>query len=320
MLGPVMIHHRKTYVTYYTLASRVAAASPKLKDVKGIVTDGEEPLQNSFSHVFSNTQPLRDFRHFRQNMDNALNDLGISAKKDRTPFLNDVFGYVENEVYVKGLCDSDNEVEFRVMLDSFRPLWKDRETLLIEGTSKEQVYSLAVADKEHCLMEFFEKFGKNSVKTTNISTLANTGINRTASGKKGQHNKTRHCTRQGENPLHEEFPQVLDLSKRKLYTEVWQNDNPFDVVLISGNISKCASCGLSFPKSNRPIPYDIVLQHSERYEYPDKESPGHTKKSYKERNGYYHVDPECIKQRHPHFHNGLLRVDPEVKEKFISTI
>lgn len=59
----------------------------------------------------------------------------FSAKKDRTPFLNDVFGYLENEVYVKGLCDSDNEVEFRVMLDSFRPLWKDRETLLIEGTS-----------------------------------------------------------------------------------------------------------------------------------------------------------------------------------------
>ena len=164
-------------------------------------------------------------------------------------------------------------------------------------------------------MEFFEKFGKNSVKTTNISTLANTGINRTVSGKKGQHNKTRHRTRQGENPLREEFPQVLDLSKRKLYTEVWQNDNPFDVVLISGNISKCASCGLSFPKSNRPIPYDIVLRHSERYEYPDKESPGHTKKSYKEWNGYYHLDPECIKQHHPHFHSGLLRVDPEVKEK-----
>ena len=55
-------------------------------------------------------------------MDNALNDLGISAKKDRIPFLNDVFGYVENEVYIKGLCGSDNGVEFRVVLDSFRPL------------------------------------------------------------------------------------------------------------------------------------------------------------------------------------------------------
>lgn len=86
MLGPVMIHHRKTYVTSYTLASRVAAASPKLKDVKGIVTDGEEPLQNSFSHVFSNTQPLRDFRHFRQNMDNALNDLGIFCQERQNSF------------------------------------------------------------------------------------------------------------------------------------------------------------------------------------------------------------------------------------------
>ena len=86
MLGPVMIHHKKTYVTYYTLASRVAAANPKLKDVKGIVTDGEEPLQKSFSHVFSNTQPLRDFRHFRQNMDNALNDLGIFCQERQNSF------------------------------------------------------------------------------------------------------------------------------------------------------------------------------------------------------------------------------------------
>lgn len=115
--------------------------------------------------------------------------------------------------------------------------------------------------------------------------------------------------------MREEFPQVLDLLKTKLYTKVWQNDNPFNVVLISSNISKCALCGLSFPKSNQPIPYDIVLQNSERYEYPDKENPGHTKKSYKERNGYYHVDPECIKQRRPHFHSRLLRVDLEVVEK-----
>ena len=93
MLGPVMIHHRKTYQTYYTLTSRVAAANPKLNEVKGIVTDGEYSLQNSFSHVFSRAQSLSDFRHFRQNMDSALKDMGISSKKDRLPFLYDVFGY-----------------------------------------------------------------------------------------------------------------------------------------------------------------------------------------------------------------------------------
>lgn len=107
-----MIHRRKTYETYYTLASHVAAANPKPKDVKGIVTGGEEPLQNSFSHVLPNAQPLQDFRHFRRNMENALQNFGISAKKDRSPFLNDVFGYAENKVYIKGLCDSDNEVSF----------------------------------------------------------------------------------------------------------------------------------------------------------------------------------------------------------------
>ena len=43
-------------------------------------------------------------------------------------------------MYLKGLCDSVNEAEFCVIVDFFRPLWKDRETLLIRGTS-EKVYN-----------------------------------------------------------------------------------------------------------------------------------------------------------------------------------
>lgn len=117
ILRPVMIHHRKMYQTYHTLASRILAANPKLKGIKAIITDGEEPLQNSFNYVFWRAQPLRDFRHFRQNMDSALKDMGISAKKDRDTFLNDVFGHTEDDVYVKGLCDAEDEQEFRVLLD-----------------------------------------------------------------------------------------------------------------------------------------------------------------------------------------------------------
>ena len=33
-------------------------------------------------------------------------------KKDRDPFLNDVFGHTEDDVYVKGLCDAEDEQEF----------------------------------------------------------------------------------------------------------------------------------------------------------------------------------------------------------------
>ena len=136
ILRPVMIHHRKMYQTYHTLASRILAANPKLKGIKAIITDGEEPLQNSFNYVFSRAQPLRDFRHFRQNMDSALKDMGISAKKDRDPFLNDVFGHTEDDVYVKGLCDAEDEQEFRVLLDSYRDVWKEREALTLSNANE----------------------------------------------------------------------------------------------------------------------------------------------------------------------------------------
>ena len=100
-----MLHHKKTIQTYHTLASRILAANPKLKDIKAINTDGEELLQKSFNDVFVRAQPLRDLRHLRQNMDSALKDMNISAKKDSDPFLNDGFGHTEGDVYVKGLCE-----------------------------------------------------------------------------------------------------------------------------------------------------------------------------------------------------------------------
>ena len=58
-----------------------------------------------------------------------------------------------------------------------------------------------------------------------------------------------------------------------------------------------------------------MLRHPERYEYPDKDYPEQTKKSYKECNAYYHVDPQCVKQRHPHFDASFLRVDHDIKSK-----
>ena len=45
---------------------------------------------------------------------------------------------------------------------------------------------LAVADKEGRLMEFLSKLGRNSIKPTNLCTLANTGKKKDVSGKKGQ--------------------------------------------------------------------------------------------------------------------------------------
>ena len=74
------------------------------------------------------------------------------------------------------------------------------------SSAKISCHSLAVADKEQCLIDFLSKFGRNPIKTTNLSTLANTGVNRDVSGKKGQTNKTRwQAGRIESNPSREEF-------------------------------------------------------------------------------------------------------------------
>lgn len=74
-------------------------------------------------------------------MNKALKDVvGISGRNNRNSFLNDVFGTTENEVSVRGLCDSDNDDEFRAVLDSLRPIWKDTEAKLGVRTS-EKVFS-----------------------------------------------------------------------------------------------------------------------------------------------------------------------------------
>ena len=74
------------------------------------------------------------------------------------------------------------------------------------SSAKISCHSLAVADKEQCLIDFLSKFGRNPIKTTNLSTLANTGVNRDVSGKKGQTNKRRwQAGRIESNPSREEF-------------------------------------------------------------------------------------------------------------------
>ena len=74
------------------------------------------------------------------------------------------------------------------------------------SSAKISCHSLAVVDKEQFLIDFPSKFGRNPIKTTNLSTLANTGVNRDVSGKKGQTNKRRwQAGRIESNPSREEF-------------------------------------------------------------------------------------------------------------------
>jgi len=62
-LGPTMIHHKKTYEAYRTLAATCAAKCKGLSKAKGFVTDGEEALSRAFEDELKNTRSLRCFKH-----------------------------------------------------------------------------------------------------------------------------------------------------------------------------------------------------------------------------------------------------------------
>ena len=148
-----------------------------------------------------------------------------------------------------------------------------------------------------------------------MSTLAKTGVNTSASGKKRQINKTSCRPDRGEVSS-EEFLPHIDLSKTKLYTEVWQNDNPFSVVFISGNIlSKWASCGLSFPKATRPVPYDLVQLNMQSATNIRIEIT--LAKQRKERN-VLSCRPKMRQNSTPSFPSGLLRIDKDTMGKLKS--
>ena len=66
-LGLTMIHHKKTYAAYRTLASTCAAKCKKITKAKGFITNGEDNLYKAFKDEVKNVRSLCCFKHFETN-------------------------------------------------------------------------------------------------------------------------------------------------------------------------------------------------------------------------------------------------------------
>lgn len=82
---------------------------------------------------------------------------------------------------------------------------------------------------------------------------------------------------------------------------------------INRRISRCTGCRGLLPKNpdNRPCPppFDLVVQHVEKDEYPYKDplTGAVQTRISAEKPKYYHPMPSCILQRHPYFNESMLR-------------
>ena len=104
--------------------------------------------------------------------------------------------------------------------------------------------------------------------------------------------------------------------KPMIYTEPYHNNKPFCVQFIkdSPTAKNCASCSLEFPRDNVASPHDIVLEHQEWYQYPNKETPGTTwvyAKS-KTRSVFYHANNACVTKRHPYFTPQRIQISSQI--------
>lgn len=143
MLGPMFIHQRKKFETYYFFASSLVGLNPNVRHLKASGTDGEMALSNAFHTVFNKAVHVRCFLHFKGNLDSKLQELGI-PKHERIEFLRDIFG---NPLKLEdGLVDVENE-KFEPSMKTLESVWNDREKVYNDSP---QFYDWFVKNcKEH---------------------------------------------------------------------------------------------------------------------------------------------------------------------------
>ncbi len=77
LIGPVLIHYKKTFQTYLFFASSMIGLKKELENIHAFGTDGEKALINAFSHEFRFAVHLTCFIHVRRNIKDELSKRAI---------------------------------------------------------------------------------------------------------------------------------------------------------------------------------------------------------------------------------------------------
>ena len=123
IIGPVMIHYKKTFSTYLFFASSLHGLRRELAGVKCYGTDGEQALVDAFQHEFPNSAHLTCSIHVRRNTKAKLQELGI-ADCPKYIILSDLFGKKEGSHYIEGLVDSTSNAMYDAICDTLIEKWK----------------------------------------------------------------------------------------------------------------------------------------------------------------------------------------------------
>ena len=122
LIGPVLVHEKKTTETYSTFSGTLRTLEPELRDVMAFGTDDEQALIQGFRNNFDRSVHLLCELHLKKNIQKKLQDMGIVGEA-KASIVADIFGKITGAVKESGLTEAQDEDKFQNMLHNLKEKW-----------------------------------------------------------------------------------------------------------------------------------------------------------------------------------------------------
>ena len=122
LVGPVLVHHRKTSQSYKYLCTNLVSLNPATKNLLAFGTDDERALVEAFEETFDCAVHLLCERHMQNTLKAKFKALSVPSAY-QAQFLQDTFGGASDGEYVPGLVDCRAIEEFQCRLDALEEKW-----------------------------------------------------------------------------------------------------------------------------------------------------------------------------------------------------
>ena len=122
LIGPVLLHERKTEETYSTFSATLRTLEPGLRELLAFGTDDKQALISGFRNNFERAISLLCELHLRKNVEKKLQELQF-PKTSQNEIVADIFGRKRGDILESGLTDAKSDEAFDAMLGNLEERW-----------------------------------------------------------------------------------------------------------------------------------------------------------------------------------------------------
>ena len=122
MIGPVLLHEKKTQSTYSLFGGSLKSLEPELKNLMAFGTDDEKALVGGFNETFGRAACLPYEIHLYKNIDTKLLSMDIKGESKQS-VMDDIFGRKIGSVFESRLSDAGSAGNFIGLFESLEEKW-----------------------------------------------------------------------------------------------------------------------------------------------------------------------------------------------------